>query len=582
MRFLLPVVTLMVFSAAALADVSTLPALPPPPVPEQYINDGHYSEYAQAAEAFLRDQPDSTAASRVAMDLLQAATASDDGATVVQMQRLLIMRYPTSMQTRFIIMSMADGQQFAQMMASVSADNFEDPPPDFVPRYDAAMRLGVNRFGAAAMGDGAQLARTILLARMVGDSQLIQVGVRLLNLGGQRELIWASIVGTVADDSKPIQDRLDSLHALPYRAAVVPFERFLLSRLADKDRQAPAAMRIEADDLLVSSNLADAQPLLDKLCNGPTEAEPRIQFWRAWATAAGGNVVAADQQLRRLASQHPDDPWGKEAADLAPTVGGVDANLAANVEAALALSRRFKRGITQLEGHASFQTSDGQKMSLYAGINSPDLMELLLQHGTDTVLAYRVTDQDCSIYVQGDTEISHYTKPLFLPTPRLDLSRAGADYHFSGHLVMANTFAELENALSGLLANDILSTRDGVSDVLRYFVRKGIFPLNPAPAADGATVYTWVVPSVDSPNNVKASFTITSNGALTGFQSGNFTITDLRFGPPGTMTVSPPPLPSIPTADKGPMSNAVLSSVLGKTSAVLFPPPATQPAAAAK
>jgi hypothetical protein len=579
MRFLLAICALLFLTGPLLADVPALPALPPPPVPEQYVNDGHYAEYAEAAEAYLRDQPDATAAPRVAMDLLQAATAFDDNPTVAAMQRLLITRYPTSMQTKFIIMSMGDGQQFAEMMAAVAADNFEDPPPEFAARYDAAMRLGVAKFGATAMGDGAQLARIILLARMVGDNQLVTAGVRLLNAGGQKEVIWESILSTVADESKPIQARLDTLHAIPYRTAVVPFERYLLNRLSEADRHAPAAMRVEADDLIADGRLADALPLLESLCTGPTEAEPRLQFWRAWATAAGGNVVAADQQLRHLAGQHAGDLWGKEAADLAPAVGGIDANLAANVDAALSLTRRMKRGIAQLEGNATFEGADKQETTVYAGINSPTLMELLVKRGGDTLLGYRVTDQDCSIYFQGDTQITHYTKPLFLPTLRLDVGRSGVDYHFSPHVVMANTFAEMENSLSELLGADVLSTRDGLSDVLRDFVRKGIFPMTPEPGADGAMVYTWVVPYPMVPDSAQASFTVTSDGALTGFKSGGFSISDLRYGPLGTMSVNPPPLPSIPIDDKGPMSVSALSTVLNRAGGILVGQPTTQPAA---
>jgi hypothetical protein len=579
MRFLLPFCVLMLLASPLLADVPALPALPPPPDPEQYVNDGHYAEYAEAAAAFLRDQPDSTSAPRVAMDLLQAATAFEDSSTVGRMQRLLITRYPTSMQTKFIIMSMGDGQQFAEMMAGVAADNFEDSPPDFAQRYDAAMRLGVAKFGATAMGDGAQLVRIILLARTVGDNQMVGAGVRLLNAGGQKEAIWIDILSTVADESKTIQARLDILHSIPYRAAAVPFERYLLNRLADADRHAPAAMRVEADDLLQEGRLSDALPLLETLCAGPNEAEPRLQFWRAWATAAGGNVVAADQQLRHLASQHAGDAWGKEADELAPAVGGIDANLASNVEAALSLSRRMKRGIAQLEGNASFEGADKQQTTFYAGINSPNLMELLVKRGDQTVLGYRVTDEDCSVYFQGDTEIAQYSKPLFLPTVRLDITRSGSDYRFAPHVVMANTFAEMENALSGLLAADAVSTRDGLGDVLRDFVRRGVFPMTPTPGPDGATVYTWVVPSAVTPEASKASFTVTSNGALTGFSSGGFSITDLRYGPLGTMSVNPPPLPNIPTADKGPMSVSALSAVLNRAGTMLFPPPVTQPAA---
>jgi len=571
---------LLLLARTAIADTAAAPPPPAPPEPEQYVSSGRYSAYAEAAKNFVRDHPDAPAAPRVAMDLLVTAAVFDDQELATTMREFLVVTYPGSVQAKYIIGSMPDGGQFAALMSLVADQSFQTMPATFATRYDQAMRLGIARFGAAAMGDGGQLVRNILIGRAAGDQQMVAAGVKLLNDGGARDELWRRIITIVADETTPVMTRVSRLHELSNRFAAIPFEQFLLAKLADADRKSAAATTILADDMLESGDLSDALPLLEKLCD--EGADTRIQFWRAWATAGNGDSVAADRLLRNLNHDHGDDAWGKEAGDLAPGIAALDADLVANIEGALLVTRRLQTGVGTLEGHATFLGSDGQRISVYAGFNSPKLYELLFQRGTDTAVAYRATDTEAWLYTQGNPQIEHYTKPVMLAAPSLSIVRAGVGFRVHADLKFTYSFDDLTAAFSNLVATDLMTTREGLGDILRDFSRRGIVPMPSQSAAAGATTYTWVSPDVATPTVNRVAITVAPDGTISSLQSGGLNLSDLHYGTAGSFAITPPALPAGPTEDKGPMTVSILQTVLPAVYGLFNPPPpSTQPAAGA-
>ena len=218
-------------------------APPQPPDPESYVGNGQYSEYADKAQAFLRAQPDSPLAPRAAMDLLMTADVMSDTAVFLKMRKLLVSAYPASLPGRWVIGQLKTGEEFATLMADVADDNFENPPAGFAARYVSAVRAGLGRFGRPALGDGPALVRTAVLAAEAGDAQLANTCGGLLKGGGPADAGPLRVLAVVGDSARPPLDRLDLLHALPDRTLAVPFERYLLGKMTDADRESPDALR---------------------------------------------------------------------------------------------------------------------------------------------------------------------------------------------------------------------------------------------------------------------------------------------------------------------------------------------------
>jgi hypothetical protein len=556
-------------------------AAPPPPVPENY--DGRYPQYAQAVEAYIRDNPDSMASPRVAMDLLVTATGVNDTSTADRMRMVLVGNFPGTVQGKYLISTLPDAASFSQIMTEVADLNFENLQQVFAQRFDTALRLGAQRFGAAALGDGGQLVRVALISAAVNDTQMLQVAYGLLAQGGQRTDLWRRILLTVTDSSTPALKRLGQLHAMSFRQAAIPFEMFLLSHLSADDKATPQAQTISADNLLQLGRMSEALPLLEKLCDTPNP-EPRLQFWKAWATAANGDALAAQKELKALSAAHADDPWGKMAGDLASTAGAIDASVSAHVEGALAVSRRLKAGVEAVEAHATYLRDDGQKISMYLGMSAPKYYQIMFQKGSDTQVAYKVNDAESWLFVHDDGKLQHYTKPVLMPVPQLTPFRAGTDIIFrSVYLGFVQTFDDLKSSYTNLTSADLLSTREGLAEVLKNFTKKGLFPAPaqpPAAGSSGGTVFTWVSPDVTTPTVGKLSITVAADGAVTAIHGGSFDVSDLHYGSATTVVPNPPAMPSATTVEAGAMSPSAIYSAMPSVLQLFFPaPPSTQPAA---
>jgi hypothetical protein len=556
-----------------------------PPEPEDYLKDARYTQYAKDAQDFLQANPDSPAAPRVTLDLLTTAAAYQDQDAVVRTRKLLLTAYPNSVQAKFLVGEMSEVSQFNPIIASAADDNFGTMPPGFARNYDDAIRLGVTRFGPAALGSGPGLDRTAIMAKIANDPQVLKAVIDLLNNAGPTAETWRRILIITTDDAKSQLDRLGELHALTDRGVAVPFERYLLNQLSKADRDSLAAVKIEADDLLDAGRLGEALPMLDKIAAAPAGgggADARVLFWRAWANAATENIPAAVDQLSQLIKTQGSDPWGKEAAQLAPAISALDASLSRNAEAALTASRGLKAGTDVIEGNIDYTRADGQKINLYAGISAGKLLELLAKNGPDVIMGYRATDADASLFAKGDASVSHFTKPAVLPIPIFGIAKVGEDFAFGVNMKFSYSFDDLQAAMSKLLDSEYLSTREGLQDFVRGFARHGVFPLPPATSADGSTVYAWVSPDVTGATFKKVSFTVNSAGAITGVQAGGFTLSGLHYGPAGAFAVSAPALPALPAAEKGAMDMPVLQKALPEFIQIFSPPPpppATQPAA---
>jgi|GEM_PF-6797341 len=591
------VVAAPMLGSAATSQPTSAPAILIAPEPETYLANARYSDYSQVAQAFLAQQHDSPAAPRVALDLLTTATVYNDAASAQKMAKLLLEDYPTSVQTRYMVSQMSDAQQFTGIMGSIADDHFNSMTPEFAIQYDQSLRLGVAKFGAAAVGTGPSLVRTALLTRIAGDGQVMGAIVQMLNSAtGPQADQWRQILLLVADDSKPAMERLAKIHALSDRSAAVPFERYMLDQLKPEDRQSTDAMKIEADDLLDSNRLADALPLLGKL-TASGKGDARTWFWHGWAAASTGDVSTAQSDFAQMKKSYAADPWTKLAGELSPALNDLDANLNRNVETALAISRRVSPGIDLLEGSAEVTRSDGHKIGISLDFESGKLLELMVKDGADVDMAYKAAysepaakdvkndgtikpmTADASLYLKSGKEINHFTAPAILPIPQIGLAPAGNDFVMLTNIRFSYNMDDLRTALSGLLASDYLATREGLKDYLHSLSHRGAFPLPPRAGANGATVYEWVSPAVSQPTATRAVFTVTGDNAISSVQAGSFNLTSLKYGAAGAFKLNVPPLPNLPVTERGQMGNGFVQPLLQAfVSFFSPPPPATQPA----
>ena len=549
-----------------------------PPEPEQFIDEGKYSEYAEKAEAFLAAQPDSPAASRVAMDLLISAEFFQDRAAAIKMSELLLSNYPTSLQSHYMVATLREASDFTGLMDDIATQNMQNMPAEFPLHYMQAERLGLSRFGANALGSGPALVRTTLIARLAGDTDVASACIQLLNTPSQAD--ERAVLLIVADDSHPVIDRLKQLHAMANRELVAPFEQYLLDKLTDADRSNPDVLRIEAENDLYSGKLSESLPLLKKMAPGGA-LEPRFAFWQAWATAADGDSAGASNLLNQLVSTAGNDPWAKQAAELSPALLDLDKNLNQNVEAALTASRGLKAGLDQIEATATYVRPDGVKIDAYFAQVSGKLFDLQIKKDGKIYFVYRDTDKDCTIYLDGEPAIFHSDKPGVVPVPLLSIRRLGNNFLFAGGMRFTYNIDDFGSAISSLLDSQYLSTRQGLQDLLHNTVHRGSVPLDPAKSGDN-TVYSWVHPALDLPELTRVDFTVDPSGTIVSVSSGQFTLGTLKYGTAGSFALSTPPVPAGKVLERPPLDANLVAHLVAMVVGQFSPPPpapATQPAA---
>ena len=304
-----------------------------------------------------------------------------------------------------------------------------------------------------------------------------------------------------------------------------------------------------ADNDLQYGRVSEALPLLEKIPPGGDEA--RVLFWRAWAWAAAGEPAAASDLFQQLGRKHPDDPWAKQAADLQPVVRDLDPSLARTVEAVLLASKGVRRGTQTLEARAAYTPDKGPPVDVYLGVAAGKQFELRVARGEKVAFAYRSTDKDCTVFLEGEPSVYHFSSPGVLPLPVLNLRRVGNGFAFNAGMNLTTSADALATALSNLMSSEFLSTREGLQDLLRSSERRGEFPLPPAPAGPGETTYGWVSPDVAAPKAARFTFTLSADGTVVGAAAPGFTLRRLRYGPADSFTLAPPAFPGGAVVEKG-------------------------------
>jgi hypothetical protein len=555
-------------------------AEPAYPNPEDYLPDGRYTAYADKASTYLRQNPDSKFAARVAMDLWIAGNVNGDAQTVAKMRKLILGEYPGSVQQKFLLGLMGNPQDFATAMADVADDVLENPTQASAFKFIQSMNDGVGKFRQAAFGDGGMILSTAILAREAGDFATAHDCAAFLRAAGEPAKPLTDVLDIISDDSTPLPQRILKLHALPNRLLASRFERYLIAKLPAADQSSPDMLRVQADNLLEFGRVSEALPMMEKIPAG-TPDESRLMFWRAWAWAAAGDTATSQDLFNQLKQKHPDDPWTKQAADLQPTVSGLDTDLSHSAEAMVAAAEKVKQNLGQIEGEVAYTRPDNVEVGLYTSLVSGKSFEMRVTTGTKTTLAYRTTDKDCTLFIDGDANVYKYAKPGLLPLPIVRVGRSGNAFAFGLNLTMSQNPDDIGKAMDVLLSSPYLSQREGLIELLKSSQRRGEFPMPPVTVGD-VTTYSWVTPKSATPGVEKIEIAVNSANVITGVSTPTITVRKLHYGAAGSFNPSTPPFPEGPVVSKDEldpvMMNKILPSVLNAFQVPPPVPPATQPA----
>ena len=529
-------------------------------VPEPFLNSGQFSEYVAHAKRKLDQESDPEVASRVALDLLMAATVREAQELADLMKERLLMDLAETVPGQYVLATFNDANVYREFLQKRIERTEQQLSDEFLRKYAGAIRLGMKKWAPDFVQGEPFLLYAALSGRVGRDFGLEFVAIEELKKAREKET--KNIADIVFHAITTSSEQYVALQQFHDKKAAQVLQRFLCLRLDEEQRELPKIQLIQAENLLRENKFAKARAILESLPRAAHTA--RSRFWMGWALAAEGDFEKSIGTLKDLAEEHPDDPWSKQAVRLQRTLQGIDDNLAQHCAAARKLIAGIaKTGLAVCELTAIIRSEGGPPIRIYFGLDTNNgVFEVGVRYADGHALAYRTTDDSCRLYFHGEPQIDTYNEPGVMPVPNMALSqKADGGCNFAFDASFARTSRGLNGNLTQLLASPIFSTPEGVRRLLGHNCQIGVFP-EAAETRNGRTIYRWITPDVTDPEMRPLEFHASSGGSLWAVTSRSVEITDIRYGSAGTFQLTPNAWPDLPIKVHGKLEPAVLVSRL--------------------
>lgn len=347
------------------------------------------------------------------------------------------------------------------------------------------------------------------------------------------------------------EEDLASLGAFKDRAAVAPYELYLLRRLPEDARAGKADVLREAEARVYAGPRKEAVAAFERLDKAGGLDDARLSFLYGLMTARAGDTAAAADRLRRTADRYPDDPWGEVAAELAGALKAADANTDRQVDALAAFAENSgaRMGQLQIKGRL---TVKGKPVDVYLGVVGGGRLAFMLGQGAKPVLAYATDGETTEIYTSPADKVRRILGGAFylVPTASMQIAPQDRATYTLGMAIKGSAAQAGE-----LLRRAVSLPRDRAT--LRHFLsltmNSGTFP-GPTTSADGSTTYTWLTaPTAPTPTPelVRYAISVDPKGVTTAalgpaFGLANGGEVELKLGPARSFLLEAPEMPDLP------------------------------------
>lgn len=524
-----------------LGYAQTHPAVLPFPAPDEVIRSGEHKmdSYVQTADAWLAEHADSPYAPRVLMDMLMVATAAQQPEFADSIRARLLLVYPGSLPGRYVGTSFKDAEAYGKFLDRLLEKRFKTASVGFARQFTTLMAAGTKFYGSGVLVSEPFALKVALLARDAGDSAVAGTALAKARpeVDGPTEITQIMDVCFGGPDG-PVR-QVQAIHALPGKTALAgEVEQYLVAKMDADQRSAPAMKRLRAELALAGRQFPEALELLESL---PTDQiDARTLCLRAWGHAAlrqNDKVSALAEQAMQI---DRDSPWSKLAGQLVELANGSEKNLDEHSADLMPALESLERGASAVALRLEITPAESSnKAPMQIDLLMADKrFEVQCEQGGKLLLAYRTTDKQAAIYNAGESTIYQFSEGGFLPAPEFKLQeRPGGGYNFNLIWKITHSGQPLKMALGELLANPILSSREGVRRLLGSNIQRGSFPI-PVGGQDKKR-YAWVTPRMDRPELERTEYAIGPDHRLLWVRGARAKLTVLGYGPEVIPEVAP-------------------------------------------
>jgi hypothetical protein len=287
------------------------------PMAENYAP--HETErFVLDAEEFLRTNPESPHAARVAFDLFAISKLRDgDDSRTLQMTHKLLLDFADTLHGRYYLSTLADAKSAGSALRDVIRWHVQAPAPDFAPRYARIFDRLARRWGADLFKDGNLAMQSLLILE---DPEFAEVYSQTLEVFktqiASREL-EPKLVEAVTQSGVPLTARIKTLHTLAMdekSKADTILRDLLLLRLPPKLERVDGIPFLRAEVLLQRCEAAAAYSAYRGAPQN--EFSDRDLWLKGWCAARVGDKREADRMLQTLRTRFPKSPYTPVAAEV--------------------------------------------------------------------------------------------------------------------------------------------------------------------------------------------------------------------------------------------------------------------------
>lgn len=520
-RYLLAIGIVLYVGAIHAEDSTTVEYISP----ASFLDRAKLPDFLPYADDFMASNPKDSRTPQVLMDYWTVATALQNKAAADQAKTRLLLEFPNSLPTMFLMRS-----HKPEEMRSLLSKRFEDS-------QQPLSRLTMFRLVRAYQSHNATFGIStddMFNAQLALAIQNADSAQRFKPLLSGKDEVSVKLVNLACDKSLSVKARAEALHQIDHATAKAYLSYFLREEISDEDRNSPELKEVAIQLLLDESNFSEALVEIKALRESASTA--RVLYWQAIAEGATGDFPAACNTLSELRGTFPKSEWSQNTLRLEAAFSNVDKSIAAQMQLAEKTIDTFLSSkINLIEMTLHWQPEESEPIDIYTGLDiQKDGCEIIASRSAKTLFGYQANSEGSKVYVRGDKVIHRYDKDAMCPLIELKVNPATSpntmgSFSFNWRMVKQG-HSSLRSSLHNILSLSELRELKRCEPALRQALARGYFP-EPIKQDNGEFVLNWVHPVSKSPELVISEVRIDENFK---FRSCKFDktwhVTDVFYG----------------------------------------------------
>ena len=539
------------------------------PFYEDYLKDSDFSGFLKVAIEFLKQNPTSPEAPRLAYDFMMVGKAASDIESVKYATNLLLFKYTQSLPSLNFISSFDRGSPRLIELLKAKADQGELSSRDFAVAYCRAILFIARAQGPDLLKDKSLRLRTHLLAQKAEVNEILSNSTESLAEASLEESTFGKITSIALSKESPFE-KVKNLGSFTGRDAEF-CKAFFMAQLDEKEAKSEEMVLFQINQAISGKTPFPQEAL--KLINSLSpekRKDPKIILSKAISLHFDDQTEEAIKLLKSVAEQTNNKDWISFSNSYAQGLEFLDNRKKVLVEALGKAMSSLDKETDSLFVTAIFSSQKMGKFHFLFGTSKiGKYFEIQVRKDNQLQVAYRTKENQSSLIGPDAKNIITFESKGALPVPKFTINReaetGGFSYNFN--LNFNSSFEEFVSESSSVMENAYLATPKGRDVLLTHILKTKPIWLEPAKTVSGGTLYPISSYSTENEEVSTSSISFDLAGNLQSAQFGSFTLKEIKVGDSKILDAMPD-WPSLPQEKKDKFDFQLFMEILGKTTKI--------------